>query len=98
MLGYEARSTAAALVKAGRPVVWIELDRLDAPTAGALVFFYEYVTAAAGRVMRINPFDQPGVEQGKRYTYGMMGRDAYAGDADEAEKFFLKIREKSIRS
>jgi glucose-6-phosphate isomerase len=96
MLGYEAASTAAALVKAGRPVVWIEADRLDARTLGALVFFYEYVTAVTGRLIGINPFDQPGVEQGKRYTYGMMGRGAYKDDSDEAFKYFAGIKKESI--
>lgn len=91
MLGYEARSTAAALVKAGRPLVWIEMDEISERTVGALVFFYEYVTALTGRLMKIDPFDQPGVEQGKRYTYGMMGRDRFFGDAEEAEKYFSQI-------
>jgi glucose-6-phosphate isomerase len=96
MLGYEARSTAAALVKSGRPVVWIELNRVDPHTVGALVLFYEYVTAITGRLMNINPFDQPGVEQGKRYTYGMMGRNSYADDAREAEKYFADITRVNI--
>lgn len=96
MLGYEAMSTAAALVKAGRPVVWIDLRRLDAETVGALVFFYEYVTAVTGRLMGINPFDQPGVEQGKRYTYGMMGRAEYSLDAREALACFEGIKKKSV--
>ena len=91
MLACEARSTAAALVKSGRPVVWIELNRVDARAIGALVLFYEYVTAVTCRMMKINPFDQPGVEQGKRYTYGMMGRSSYADDAREAEKYFSDI-------
>ncbi len=88
MLGYEARSTAAALIKQGRPVVWIELERLDAEMLGGLIFFYEYTTALTGRLMGVDPFDQPGVEQGKKYTYGMMGREAFAADAREAEAFF----------
>lgn len=91
MLGYEARSTAAALVKAGRPMVWIEMDGISERTVGALVFFYEYVTALTGRLMKIDPFDQPGVEQGKRYTYGMMGRASFSEDAKEAEAFFSRI-------
>ncbi|MDR3322302.1 MAG: glucose-6-phosphate isomerase, partial [Synergistaceae bacterium] len=92
MLGYEAQSTAAALAKAGRPVVWVELSRIDARTIGALVFFYEYVTAITGRLMGINPFDQPGVEQGKRYTYGLMGRDGFDKDAGEAGQHFERIK------
>lgn len=96
MLGYEAMSTAAALVKAGRPVAWIELDGIDAHTIGELVFFYEYVTAVTGRLMGINPFDQPGVEQGKKYTYGLMGREAFAADAKEARECFGSIGGKKL--
>ncbi|MDR1471753.1 MAG: glucose-6-phosphate isomerase [Synergistaceae bacterium] len=98
MLSYEAASTAAALVKAGRPVVWMELDRLDEASLGGLIFLLEFVTAATGRLMGINPFDQPGVEQGKRYTYGLMGRDVYRGDADEANEFFGRVRSGTVRA
>jgi glucose-6-phosphate isomerase len=98
MLDYEAASTASALSKSGRPVVWIELGKLDEKTLGGLIFFFEYMTAIAGRLMRINPFDQPGVEQGKRYTYGMMGREAYKADAEEATELFKRVREKTIHA
>jgi glucose-6-phosphate isomerase len=98
MLGYEARSTAAALVKAGRPVVWIELNKLNEESLGALIFFYEYVTAVTGHLMGINPFDPPGVEQGKRYTYGLMGRDGYGGDAKEAGEYFGRIKKSEIKA
>jgi glucose-6-phosphate isomerase len=97
MLNYEAASTAAALVKEARPVVWIEMDKLDARTLGGLIFFFEYMTAIAGKLMRINPFDQPGVEQGKRYTYGMMGREAYKADADEATELFRRVTKDSVK-
>jgi glucose-6-phosphate isomerase len=56
------------------------------------------MTAIAGRLMRINPFDQPGVEQGKRYTYGMMGRDNYAADAKEAEELFRRVKENTVKA
>lgn len=95
MLNFEAKSTASALIKADRPLVWIEMERVDAHVLGALVFFYEYVTALTGRLMQINPFDQPGVEQGKRYTYGFMGRASFEEDADEARQYF-EIAKKEI--
>lgn len=98
MLNLEARSTAAAIVKAGAPLVWIELRRLDAETLGALVFFYEYLTALTGRMMGIDPFDQPGVEQGKRYTYGLMGRAGFGGDAEEVNQWFGRIKEETLRA
>lgn len=73
MLNLEAMGTASALVQEGRPVALIEIERIDARTLGALVFFYEYITAAAGLMMGIDPFDQPGVEAGKRNTKALMG-------------------------
>jgi len=38
--------------------------------------------------MDINPFDQPGVEQGKRYIYSLMGRPGYQEYESEVEKYF----------
>jgi glucose-6-phosphate isomerase len=49
-----------------RPSSTILLDRLDPRTLGALVAFYEHRTFAQGVLLGINPFDQFGVELGKR--------------------------------
>ena len=91
LLTVEAQSTAAALMKAGRPVIWMELPCLDGIRLGALVFLYEMVTALTGHLFQVDPFDQPGVEQGKRYTYGLMGRAGYGSDAEEASEGFGKV-------
>lgn len=96
MLRLEAQSTAAALAKKGRPVAWVELARIDARTIGAMVFFYEYMTALTGYLMGVNPFDQPGVEQGKRYTYGLMGRPGHEKDAEEAKNWFGALHAEKI--
>ena len=96
MLNLEARSTAAALVKRGAPLVWLEARRIDAENIGALVFFYEYLTALTGHMMGIDPFDQPGVEQGKKYTYGLMGRKGFEKDAEEVKEWFSRIKSKTI--
>ncbi|WP_302795005.1 glucose-6-phosphate isomerase [Cloacibacillus evryensis] len=98
MLNLEAKSTAAAIVKSGHPLVWIELEKLDEETLGGLVFFYEYLTAITGRMMGIDPFDQPGVEQGKKYTYGLMGREGYEKDAEEVGEWFKKISAERIEA
>lgn len=91
MLGLEAMSTAAAIAKTGHPLIWIEAEKIDCITLGALIFYYEYMTAMTGRMMGIDPFDQPGVEQGKKYTYGLMGRKGFEEDAAEAKDWFKKI-------
>ncbi|MGI6782593.1 MAG: glucose-6-phosphate isomerase [Aminivibrio sp.] len=95
---YEALSTAAAIGKSGKPVVTMELPVLDERRLGGLIQFYEYFTALAGWALDVNPFDQPGVERGKNYTYGLMGRENYSDQAlevtDLAEK--LSMREVSV--
>jgi glucose-6-phosphate isomerase len=32
----------------------------------------------------VNPFDQPGVELGKKLTYAAMGRPGFTADSDSA--------------
>ena len=49
-----------------RPSTTILLDRLDPRTLGALIAFYEHRTFANAVLLGINPFDQFGVELGKR--------------------------------
>jgi glucose-6-phosphate isomerase len=79
----ERRSTDAALRKAGRPTLSIELPRLDARAMGELLFLLELATAYAGGLYGVNAFDQPGVEAGKRYTQGLLGRPGYEQYRDE---------------
>ncbi|MDR2137349.1 MAG: hypothetical protein LBO68_03585, partial [Synergistaceae bacterium] len=92
---FEASATAAALAKKGRPVVALSIPALDAYHLGGLIQFYEYVTAMTGCLMRIDPFDQPGVEQGKDYTYGLMGRGGYEVQAREVQTLSAKIGERT---
>jgi glucose-6-phosphate isomerase len=91
MISHEARSTAAAILKSGKPVLWIELPRIDEEVMGALIFFYQYATALTGYLLSIDPFDQPGVEQGKKYTYGLMGREGYSEHAAEVGEIFRQV-------
>jgi glucose-6-phosphate isomerase len=79
----ERRATGAALRKAGRPVASIELPRLDARAMGELLMLLELATAYAGGLYGVNAFDQPGVEAGKRYAQGLLGRPGYEKYRDE---------------
>lgn len=86
MLRVEARATASALAKAGRPLLWLQIPVLDAYRLGALIFLFEHVTACAGHLLGIDPFDQPGVEQGKKYIYGLMGRNGFEDEEAQVEQ------------
>lgn len=79
----ERRATEAALGKAGRPTISVELPRLDARALGELLMLLELATAYAGGLYGVNAFDQPGVEAGKRYAQGLLGRPGYEKYRDE---------------
>jgi len=53
----------SVLEAAGHPVVTIHMDELE--DIGQEFFRWEMATAAAGSVLKINPFDQPNVESAK---------------------------------
>ncbi|MDR2295558.1 MAG: glucose-6-phosphate isomerase [Clostridiales Family XIII bacterium] len=48
------------------PIVRVGIPDLSPHSFGQLVYFFELSCAYTGRLMGVNPFDQPGVEQYKR--------------------------------
>ena len=72
----------AALEAAGHPVVRIELkDSLD---LGGEFVRWEIATAIAGRVLAINPFDQPNVQESKDNTTAVLKAYGDSGRLPEA--------------
>jgi glucose-6-phosphate isomerase len=64
--GGGADGALAALADAGHPVLVLELA--DPHDLGGEFFRWEVATAAAGALLRINPFDQPNVQEAKDLT------------------------------
>jgi glucose-6-phosphate isomerase len=77
LMNAEADATRAALTRNGRPNMTYTLPVLDAYHWAQLLFVLEFQTAVMGGLLKIDPFNQPGVELGKQYTYALMGRDGY---------------------
>ncbi len=86
LLNIERRATAGALATRGRPSMTIAMPQVDPWHLGALMMLFEIATAYAGALYGVNAFDQPGVELGKRYTYGMMGRPGFEAARAEFEQ------------
>ena len=61
----EARATAEALANRGRPVREIYVPKIDEFAIGALFMHFMLETIIMGRLMGVDPFDQPAVEEGK---------------------------------
>lgn len=73
----EQRGVEAALREARRPSSTLRLNGVSEETIGAFVVTLEVATAITGYLLNINPFDQPGVELGKRYAHGILGHTEY---------------------
>ncbi|HKQ44150.1 MAG TPA: hypothetical protein VJS47_02045 [Rhizomicrobium sp.] len=61
----EARATAQTLFKNAKPVRQIRLPKVDEFHMGALMMHFMLETIVMGQLMKVDPFDQPGVEEGK---------------------------------
>jgi glucose-6-phosphate isomerase len=63
-----------------RPSTTILLDRIDPARLGALLAFYEHRTFTVATLLGINPFDQFGVELGKRIAKAIEAGEGVAFD------------------
>jgi glucose-6-phosphate isomerase len=82
----EMRATEYALAQRERPSCRIIFPQIHEYTVGQFIMMYEIQTAFSGLLYNIDAFNQPGVEAGKRATYGLLGREGYKEEA-------MKIRE-----
>jgi glucose-6-phosphate isomerase len=79
----EQKATELALSKNQRLNCTITLPEINEFTMGQLLYMFELQTAFAGELYNINAFNQPGVELGKNYTYGILGRKGYEDMKEE---------------
>ncbi|MCM2350073.1 MAG: hypothetical protein NDI69_08620 [Bacteriovoracaceae bacterium] len=64
----EFEGTLTALKENGRHVVHLKVPCLQAEYVGQLVLFAECLTVMVGELLKVDPFNQPGVEAGKKYA------------------------------
>ncbi|HEV8177385.1 MAG TPA: glucose-6-phosphate isomerase [Gemmatimonadales bacterium] len=81
LLRAEYEATSTALAEMGRMSCTLNLPDLTPATLGEAIMFFQLATGYAGAWYGIDPFDQPGVELGKRLTYAAMGRPGYEPSA-----------------
>ena len=81
----ENKATAYALMMAGRMNYTICMPEVNAFTLGQLMFLLELQTAYTGALLNINTFNQPGVENGKKATFALLGKKGYEGQKKEMD-------------
>ena len=93
----EFEGTIGALWAAGRPIVRMEIGARDEEHIGAFLHFWEWVTAIVGECAGIDPFDQPGVEEGKKIARALMGERGSEERRAEFDRRVAGIKRAEIR-
>jgi glucose-6-phosphate isomerase len=66
--------TTQSLAQNKRPSITLSLPKVDEETLGALFMLFEFQVALLGLMYKVNAFNQPGVEKGKRITKQILSR------------------------
>ena len=69
--------TIEAHVSGGVPNFVIELEKLDEAAIGHLIYFFELACAVSGKILGVNPFNQPGVETYKTNMFIRLEKPGY---------------------
>ena len=78
--------TLFAHVDGGVPAATLFLDDRSEETLGQLFYFFEKAIALSGYLLRVNPFDQPGVEAYKKNMFALLGKKGFEKKTAELRK------------
>ncbi len=86
MLAGARQAVTFAYSRDQRPSMTLHLPELNAYTLGQVFYLFELATLVEGYMAGINPLDQPGVEDYKKFMFGLLGRTDMAQWKREFEK------------
>ena len=69
--------TINAHVEGDVPNIVINMEKIDEETIGHLIYFFELACAMSGKILGVNPFNQPGVEKYKTNMFKLLGKPGY---------------------
>ena len=69
--------TIEAHVSGGVPNIMITIDELNEENIGELIYFFELACGISGNILRVNPFNQPGVEEYKKNMFRLLEKPGY---------------------
>ena len=59
------------------PNIVLNIDELNEFAIGHLIYFFELACAMSGKILGINPFNQPGVEKYKTNMFKLLKKPGY---------------------
>ena len=74
-----------AHVDGGVPNLSITVPKRTANAVGQLIYFFEYACGLSGHLLKVNPFNQPGVEAYKKNMFALLGKPGYEDRKAELE-------------
>ncbi|MBR2721846.1 MAG: glucose-6-phosphate isomerase [Clostridia bacterium] len=71
------QGTVLAHVDGGVPNIILEISERSEYVLGELLYFFELACAISGYLLKVNPFNQPGVESYKKNMFALLGKPGY---------------------
>jgi glucose-6-phosphate isomerase len=65
LINAQCQATMQSVLQSGVSVDEIAWKKIDEPSVGEMILYYELLTSICGTLMEVNTYDQPGVELGK---------------------------------
>jgi glucose-6-phosphate isomerase len=85
------QGTLLAHVDGGVPALTLLVQDRSEESLGQIFYFFQKAIALSGYLLRVNPFDQPGVEAYKKNMFALLGKKGY-----EKQREALAARIKGI--
>ncbi|MCM1312089.1 MAG: glucose-6-phosphate isomerase [Roseburia sp.] len=73
--------TQLAHVDGGVPNMRITVSKLDEYNLGQLIYFFEKACGISGLLLKVNPFNQPGVEAYKKNMFALLNKPGYEAES-----------------
>lgn len=73
--------TQLAHVDGGVPNMRIAMPELNAYYLGQLIYFFERACGISGLLLKVNPFNQPGVEAYKKNMFALLNKPGYEAES-----------------
>jgi glucose-6-phosphate isomerase len=80
------RGTLLAHMDGDVPAQTLTIEDRSAETLGQLFYFFEKAIALSGYLLRVNPFDQPGVEAYKKNMFALLSKPGFEKQGEALKK------------
>lgn len=74
LINAQCDATRQSLIDNGVSTDGITISKINEENIGAMIIYYELLTSLTGSMLRINTYDQPGVELGKTILYANLNK------------------------